>query len=67
MISIKENYENIKKITPSCLENAIYNYNENSLPIEKVMDSLNNKRLNAVHKALLYYIIYVQKENKINY
>ena len=67
MISIKENYENIKRITPSCLENAIYNYNENPLPIEKVMDSLNGKRLNAVHKALLYYIIYVQKENKINY
>lgn len=65
MISIKENYENIKKITPSCLENAIYNYNENPIFIDKL--AFNNKRLNAVHKALLYHIIYVQKENKINY
>lgn len=59
----KDNYYNIKKISPNCLDNAIYNYNENPLPIKRVKDLLNNKRLNAIHRALYYYILFVKKEN----
>lgn len=57
----KDNYYNIKKISPNCLDNAIYNYNENPLPIKKVKDLLYNTRLNAVHRALYYYILYIKK------
>lgn len=59
----RENYENIKIISPNCLDNAIYNYNENPLPIKKVKDLYNNKRLNAIYRALYYYILFVKKEN----
>jgi len=57
----KENYYNIKKISSNCLDNAIYNYNENPLPIKTVKDLLYNTRLNAVYKALYYYILYIKK------
>jgi len=56
----KENYYNIKKLSPSCLDNAIYNYNENPIPLEELRHSIKNKRLNAIHKALFYYILYVK-------
>lgn len=58
----KENYYNIKKISYNCLDNAIYNYKENPLPIKQITDSLYNKRLNAVHRALYYYILHIDKE-----
>jgi len=56
----KENYENIKKLSPNCLDNAIYNYNENPISVENLRNSIKSKRLNAVHKALFYYILYVK-------
>lgn len=59
----EENYQNIKKLSPNVLSDAIYNYNENPLPIKRVKDLLNNKRLNAIHRALYYYILFVKKDN----
>lgn len=58
----KENYYNIKKISPSCLDNAIYNYNENPVSIQEIWYSIKNKRLNAIQKALFYYVIYIRNK-----
>ena len=60
------NLKAILKISPECFYNYLQNVKEQKLSMEQLKNRLNNNRLNAIHRAVYYYLVKGERKVKRN-